>query len=236
MIEIKLFQIAKYSDGQILAVQAPPVTKGAMEVRFLHQELRTVLATEEKLWPLDDGLATEICDRHRPFLQAIAAHLRPALDLDRMVPEEQFYWFIASEPEQVGDRLLLGLSHVEHLIGIQRQIIDDSEGAAGHDTPELEEDFVEGTGDVLLDLISDAHLVFKSSAKYLLANFSPGACQRMLIYASRRKAQAMERMKSEARGVTVTATHATDPVESAVAHSLPPQVQAALKTRGIDTP
>lgn len=235
---LQLFQLAHYSDGAIAAIQSPPVSAGAMEVRYLHEQLRHGFVKEKQLWPLNQIPLEEICDRYAPYFQAISQYLRPRLDLKRLSCEQQFYWFVATEPEQLGERSLLGLSHVETLIGVQRKIVAEEEPTDSSGKSLEEEDFVEGTGDPLLDLISDMHLVFKTSARHLLSSYSPGACQRMLVYAGRRKAQAMSKMKSDMgkdEGAAATRPMQDAPSQPA-APELTPAMKEALKRRGIDSP
>lgn len=221
-----------YTDGEVQVIEGP-TTATALRPRFLHQKLREQLADEPRLWPIDEPFADSLCKKYHPFIAALAQCLRPPLQCDRMSALELYAWFIATEPQEIDGQLVLGLSHVEELMGIVRQKMKSDQKSFSPPA----EDVVEGTGDALLDLIVDCHLVFKRAAPGLIKKYPVRTLHEMTAYAARRHQSAMEKMKRETRtGEQQPATTPALSPQQSPAPSLPPGLADKLRGLGIDTP
>jgi hypothetical protein len=229
LLQIKLIH---YIDGAIDVIQGP-TTQDAIRPRFIHQQLREQLAQEQSLWPMDAEQVEALCLKYRPYFVALAQALRPAIAIERMSAQAQYEWFVATPPTEVESAQMLGLSHVEELMGIVRQSSSpDGDG----DLPD-ESDIVQGTGDPLLDLIVDVHLVFKTAAPRLIAGYSVRTLHEMTAYAARRHEQAMARMKDDTAGRGKgRSSRSSKVVEDQPAVPVSPAIKARLEGMGIEMP
>ncbi|HEY9764612.1 MAG TPA: hypothetical protein V6D07_18945 [Trichocoleus sp.] len=228
-----MFEIIHYADGDFEAFRVPS-THTCLQLRVILAELRQRLVDEPSLWPINPDMAEEVARRHWPYLAKLCKII--SVDCDRIDPIERFHWLIATPPEEVEGRLRLGLSKLEACIGIQykantESISQESEG----------ESQVEGTGDPLIDAITDTHLIFKTAAGRMIDTYPPNVLHQICAYAARRRQEAMEKMQQEHGSGSKSETFKSNPrlerlVNETSAPSPSKEALTSLRRRGIPVP
>lgn len=173
-----------YADDDFVIVFPLPI-KESRKVAAYHQALRSAIAGRH-VWPEESD--SILFPAFKRYYQKIAGFFD--IDTDRLTPISRHHFFIATEPIEYKNQKIPGLSYLEKLLGY------DYPSETPSEQPTQEK--IITTGDLNLDVITDAILIFKIGG--LENYYSLNELVKICKQANERLKQAEELARGEAKG------------------------------------